>query len=318
MPEEDVTEPESSQAAVPDLHAIIWERYIKALDIERRLHVIDAYVAELQRVSRGKPFRIRNEIVWNAMLDVRDKLTIDLFSLTVEMRHGMKPLDPKVAERTWRGSLKKKRGMFVELRDHHCASLTRTYVPHADDDEYEIAMHTKGKAELFARVFPKCATESPTPADIDQLCEDFRIRMVPLGEDRNKNRAHAFEGDIGKAKLLSPSEHEALFDYIKELLENLSLLSSGSAFADGGRDCSETAADLVDQVLLGQISDVRRFTTRRTREQLYERLHKVDTSERRHEDEFTRRELHFNDRMFGPPFYTTKPRAAKGRSLRRR
>ena len=294
--------PTSIASQVPVLKDIIWERYVRALDIKRRLHVLRPFVAELDRVTRSKPFRFRNDIVWLEILDMRDKLVIDLYSLTVEMRHGVKPLDPNVP---FRGSAKRKRGLFVEIRDHHLASLTRTYVRHPDDDDYEFRLYTKTKAEVFGRLFPSCTADSPTAAQVDELCERFRLRMVPLGDDRNKNRAHALEGDAGLARMHTVPDLAELFEYVEGLLEDLSLVSSGSAFGGDNMvhaDCKETAADQVDMILLGNISDIRQLTMTRTRDQLYDQLHQIHDSSPATEDGDTRK-LHFNDRQFGPPFW---------------
>jgi hypothetical protein len=194
--------------SAPAVKDLLWERFIQALHIKRRLPVIEAFSTELDRVTRGKSFRYRNDIVWRAMLDVRDKLVIDLYSLTVEMRHGMKPLAPNVyVSRRFMA----KRGLFIELRDHHLTRLTRTYAQHPDDDADEIARYTKSKAATFARLFPNSTADSPSASDIEALCEEFRVKMVPLGDDRNKNRAHSFEGESGKAAMLWLPEWQALF-----------------------------------------------------------------------------------------------------------
>lgn len=282
-------------APVPVLKDIIWERYVRALDIKRRLHVQHAFVNELTHVTRGKRFHIRNDIVWQAMNDVRAMLVTDLYSLSVELRHGIKARYPNAKVS------KTKRGLFIEIRDHHLASLTRAYVPHPDDDEYEVALYTKTKARMFARLFPNCTTDSPSATDLEDLCEEFRLKMVPLGEDRNKNRAHAQEGDFGLAKMLSNPELEALFEYLEDLLESLSLISALSSFGGDNMnhaDCTETAADLTDQILFGNISDVTRLTATRTREQLYARLHEIDDAAQDAEHD----KLHFNDRQFKAPF----------------
>jgi hypothetical protein len=289
---------------VPILKDIIWERFMRALNIKRRLHVMSAFVNELDRTSRGEPFRIRNDIVWNAMLDVRDKLVIDLYSLTVEMRHGMKPIDP-TAQGSYRGGFKRKRGLFIEIRDNHLSSVTRTHVPEPDDDEYLIEVDTATKAQAFARLFPNCTTDSPSAADIEDLCERFRVHMIPLGDDRNKNRAHVQEGDAGTAKMLSVPELEALFEYVEDLLEDLSLVSEFSSFGRtdmNHADLKETSADLVDLILLGNFSDVRRFTSKRTRDELYARLHDMHDASASAETGDDERELHFNDRQFAETF----------------
>lgn len=294
----------ATSAAPALLNEVIWGRFVRLLDIKRRLYVMRAFVDELDRVSRGKPFTIRNDIVWNAMLDVRDKLVIDFYSLTVEMRHGMKPLDPRVAARTFRGGLKKKRGLFIEIRDHYLASLTRTYVRHPNDDDDEFNLYTQTRAAQFTRLFPDCTTDSPNVADIEALCERFRIKMVPLGNDRNKNRAHALEGEAGTATMMSVPQLEALFDYAEQVLEDLSLVSALSALCRTNlnhANCVETAADMVDLILLGNFSDVRRLTVQRTRDELYARVHKLQD-----EDAGGVRQLHFNDRQFAAPFTTER------------
>ncbi len=294
---------------VPLLNDIIWGRFVRALDIKRRLHVMRAFVDELDRTSRGQPFTIRNDIVWTMLLDLRDKLVIDLYSLTVEMRHGIKPPTVNVSRRFMR-----KRGLFIEIRDHYLASLTRTYVRHPDDDEYEFEQHTEAKAECFARLFPNCTADTPSACDIEDLCERFRVHMVPLGDDRNKNRAHAQEGEAGTAKMLSVPELEALFEYVEELLEDLSMVSALSSLGRTNlnhADCAETARDIVDMLLLCNIDDVRRLTAKRTRDELYAKLHELDASEPATEPG-GKRDMHFNDRQFGPPFWVSPVTAATG------
>lgn len=295
-------------APPPELDTVLWERYSSLLGIKRRIYFLRAFVNELERVTRGKPFTIRNDILWTIVLDSRDKCVIDLFSLSVEMRHGVRPLAPGARERVSRSFLNK-RGVFFYLLNHYRERLTRTYVAHPSDDEYEVAHHTRGKAEVFERLFPGCTTESPSPADIENLCERFRLRMFPLGQDRNKNRAHAYEGDRGTAPILSIAELEELFKYCEDLLESLSLLSAGAAYARSNMfhaSCGDTAADLIDQILFGDLDDVVRLTGTRTRDELYARLHEIDDTSRGDEEEAervgVRRELRFNDRQFDPRF----------------
>jgi hypothetical protein len=281
------------------LNEVVGGRFFRTADIKRRLHVMRAFVDELTRVSRAKPFSIRNDILWNQMLDVRDKLVIDLYSRTVEMRHGMKPLVKGVKPPSM-----KKRGLFVEIRDNYLASLTRSYAPHPDDNEGEVKRYTKSKAEAFARLFPSCTADSPSAADVEELCERFRLHMVPLGEDRHKNRAHAQEGEAGTVKMMSVPELEALFEYVEDMLQDLSTVSSLAWYAKqdmNNADCKETAADLIDQILLGSVGDVVRLTATRTRDELYARLHEIhDAGEPAEPGDIP--ELHFNDRQFAPPF----------------
>jgi hypothetical protein len=220
------------------------------------------------------------------------------------MRHGMKPLDKKAADRSFRGSQKKKRGFFVEIQDHLLTSITRKYIPHPDDDEDEIDIGAADKSEAFARLFPGCTTESPSAEDVAALCEVFRLKMVDLEKDRHKNRAHPLEGDAGTATMLFVKELDHLFDYTLGLLDDLSTLCSGGAYDHPNMnhaDHEETAADVVDLILLGNIADVKLLTARRTRDELYAELHAIDDAARGgEEDRLDRR--HFNDRQFTSAF----------------
>lgn len=271
--------------AKPLLKDALMERFRALLQIKRRVFVLRAFVDELSRVSRSKPFRIRNDIVWNMVLDYRDKCVIDLYSLSVEMRHGEKPepRDPRVRGNP--GQIKK-RGLFALIRDEYTATFCRTYLPQPDDDAEEVALHTKQHAATFAALFPACTADSPTPADIEDLCEAFRLRMAPLGTDRNKNRAHALEGDAGKAKMLSVDELEALFGFCEDLLEQLSELSDSASYGRPDLNVAstpDTAADLVDLVLFGNTVDVTRLFATRGREAAFARLHAL-ADRRPHDD----------------------------------
>lgn len=292
----------TNDPAPTTVHHEIWQRFRQLVEVKRRLYVVRPFSDELDRARRGKPFRMRNDIVWNAMLDVRDKLVIDLCSLCQEMRHGMKPLEAGANEsRRFLG----KRGFFFALRDRYRSSLRRSYVPHPDDDEYEIVRYTESNARRFEKLFPNCRDESPSADDIEQLCERFRLRTKPLVDDRNKNRAHAYEAmnDVVRVPMLWVPELTSLFEDIEQLLEDLSLLCGGACFVSDNMnhaDCDATAADLVDMVLLGHIDDVRRLTNGRTREELYARLHEIDDSKPIEYAHIS--DLHFNDRQFVPPF----------------
>ncbi len=264
--------------AKPLLKDALMQRYRALLQIKRRVFVLRAFVDELSRVSRSKPFRIRNDIVWNMVLDYRDKCVIDLYSLSVEMRHGVKPEPRAPLVKGNRGQMKKC-GLFALIRDEYTSAFSRTYSPHPDDNADEVALHTKQHAATFAALFPACAADSPSPADIEDLCEVFRLRIAPLGMDRNKNRAHALEGDAGKAKMLSVDELESLFAFCEDLLEQLSELSESASYARPNMNAAstpDTAADLVDLVLFGNAADVTRLFATRGREGVFARLHALD------------------------------------------
>ena len=195
----------------PPLDELLWQCYSKLLVIKRRLHFLQAYSKASDTVTRGKPFRIRNDIVYNMVLDVRDKCVIDLYSLTVGMRHGVRPLDTDVKPPNLR-----KKGLFFHIRESYSSCLCRTYERQHNDWSKKFAIHTKSLAERFDRVFPSCSGDTPSTHDVDQLCEQFRIKMYPLGQDRHKNRAHAYEDDLGDAQMHSFPELADLFKYTED------------------------------------------------------------------------------------------------------
>lgn len=284
--------------APPALSDLLWDRYARLLGVKRRIYVLRAFFDELATVARKKHFQVRNDIVWNMTLDARDKCVIDLYSLTVEMRHGMKPLDPSLTTTPGGG----KRGLFRLVMDHHRASLTRTYLRNSGDNDDEFNLGTKERAALFAGLFPGCSTESPSPQDVELLCERFRLAMVPLGKDRNKNRAHVHEGDFGTVPMQSIEQLEKLFDFCETLLEDLSLASGGPSFVTTNMNrshCPSTAADLADLVLFGNSREIARLQKGRTRDALLARLHEIDDLR---QGEGATEKLCFNQRQFDPTF----------------
>lgn len=287
--------PPSAPPSVPTLHDAIWERYSRLLDIKKRLFVMREFVDETERVSRGKTFQIRNDIVWNMMLDYRDKCVIDLYSLTVEMRHGIRPADGSYVSRKFMS----KTGLFKTIRDRYLASFSRVYAPQPDDDEYEIALYTKRNAEKFPLLFPTATTDMPAASDIEALCERFRLHMRPLGTDRNKNRAHAYEGEAGTTKMHSVDELEKFFKFVETVLKQLALLGTGSDY--GGHDMNvasttRTVQDIADLILLGHQKDIAELLAMRTRDELFDRLHAIDDAKAGSDDRY------FNERRFDDEF----------------
>ena len=274
----------------PSLHDLLWRNFSKLQSIKRRLHFLQAFSETVETATRGKPFRIRNDIVYNMVLDVRDKCVIDLYSCTVGMRHGVRPLDLNVNPS--RQFLRKK-GFFLYLRDFS-TSLNRVYVRQPDDWDDEMLSHTRSTADRFKRLFPDCEKNTPSSSDIDQLCERFRLKMHPLGKDRNKNRAHVHEGDMGNAKMHSFPELAELFEYTEDLVEDLSLLGTSTSFARQNLNhasAKRTSENIVDLILLGNVDDITRWSTKRTREELYTRLHEFHESN-------PKGKRHFNDRQY--------------------
>jgi hypothetical protein len=97
-----------------------------------------------------------------------------------------------------------------------------------------------------------------------------------------------------------------LFKYVEGVIEDLSLVSEGSSFGRqdlNNADRKETAADMVDMILLGNVSDVRRLiTSTRSRDTLYARLHEIHDNPPPREPDDPQLEAFFNDRQYAEPF----------------
>src|SRR5438477_6122025 len=64
----------------PDLDALLSTYDWRLLSLARRQFVMEAFIAELDRASRKKEFRIRNDVTWLMLLDSRDMLVMQLAS----------------------------------------------------------------------------------------------------------------------------------------------------------------------------------------------------------------------------------------------
>lgn len=205
--------------------------------IERRLYMLKAFVAELEKVTRGKEFRIWNGGVWVALLDSRDQLVISLAS--------------------WCKAQWSKGGLFGQIGAHHLGELGRRLPKEAKPVHGEI----EGRDGAFGRLFPaagKAGRHAPTPDDVECLRNAFLARIEGSGlmSDRSDNRAHPFERKSGTAAMLDLPQLGALFEYVHRLLNDLRLLCDRSTRSyNDVYDCGSGSSpeDLVDLVLCGNI-----------------------------------------------------------------
>lgn len=92
----------------------------------------------------------------------------------------------------------------------------------------------------------------------------------------------------------------------EDLLESLSLLSSGPSFSGGNMNhasCDDTAVELVDQIILGSADEVARFIKDGKRDEFYSRLHDLDNSWPKNDEE---RPKYFNDVLWTAEWYGGK------------
>jgi hypothetical protein len=226
------------------------------LVIGRRLGALEAFLAELDRVTRGKPFHVWNGLQWLLLLDSRDILVVHLAS--------------------WAKSVYEPGGLLGQIGANHLRDLSRKLIPTERDlaDAHFMRLRSKFREEAFARLFPNATDAHPKPPDVDGLRDSFSAKMKPVLEDRHANRAHPFERKKGSAAMLELSQMRELYDYSTKMMNDLRLVGCDSTFGypEGSWD-KGAAIDLVDALLIGTSSRMRIVRGETPRDEYYARLH---------------------------------------------
>lgn len=225
----------------------------KLLALRRRQFVLDAFQAELDRVSRGEMCSFHNDIVWTLLLDHRDKNVIDLAS--------------------WAKAAYSPGGLFGAIQAHHPKALAKKRTWGSDEDDHLARLLD---ANFFARHEALFSRSNVKPEDIAILRNEFSLAVDPLMADRNNHRAHIFESEPGDVRMLDLGEVRELYDAIRDLLNDLSLLSVGSTWELvnlNAADTSATACELVDMILLPEWVRRQMGKQGHTRESVYDSLH---------------------------------------------
>jgi hypothetical protein len=245
--------------------------------VARRQYVMEALTKELNRVTRGRTFRIANDVTWLMLLDSLNVLVIHLAS--------------------WARGVYQPGGLIGQLRATHLQSFPRKRPPEPRDGEWSGWRERRDRehAESFARLFPNAIGAYPDGAAFEGLTDDFAARMKPVVDARN-DRAHLYEvKGAGTAKVLDVSELRALVDYGDQFLQDLRMVSEGSSLHHEDMNspkAEDVAPDLVDSLVLGTSDRIRRVRKDQDRDAFYDQLHAE------HERLPTEPDRHFNDRLF--------------------
>jgi hypothetical protein len=232
------------------------------MEIVRRQFLVEAFTADLNRVTREKPFRIKNGVTWMLLLDTRDMLVVHLAS--------------------WAKGVREPGGLIGKLQANHLRSLPRV-LPQSDrrqdepewDWRHDSERRNGEHAEAFTRLFPNGA-EYPDGAAFDQLLQAFKVQMKPLIDDRNWNRAHAFERVSGTTAMLNISDLRALISYAEQFLGDIAMVGCHYTMdrpemnQPSGED---VAPELVDALLLGDSERAARLRGHLIRDDFYAQLH---------------------------------------------
>lgn len=243
------------------------------LSMVRRQYILEAFIAELNRVTRLKHSIWWNGSVFLMILDFRDQNVNHLASWATSLYESGGLLSHISAVPIRRRRYNKER----EKRDPHYAHML-----------------DKSHDESLQRLFPNAKSAHPTRAEVEDLIARFKTRMKPAVDDRNQNRAHPYDGENdGTAKMLDFPQMRELITYAEEFRNDLRTLNDGTKLHH--HDMSDTpsgafAEDLVDMLLLGPSFRRNAVMGDKDRETFYEELHA------RHDalDEETKAKLHWN------------------------
>lgn len=226
--------------------------------------MLDAFVRELDRVTRREPFTIMNELVWTAMIDARDMLVIHFSQ--------------------WICSATGEGGVLTELK--HCPASTfyvcrkpkelpdssRLVGPRLTEEQRRtIARELRdvehgSRLAVFAKLFPEAASapRAPNRADWDALTTRFEERLGPVVHDRNHNRAHPRYGHgtwSSSAEMHDLEQLSAHLEWAMKLLNDLRVVLDDSQLVYSPPHQETGAAEgLVDLLLFGSRDQMDRLS----------------------------------------------------------
>lgn len=263
-----------------DLSALLDKFEHQLQDLTRRQFLIEAFKADLDKVTRGEEFRHRNEVLWRMFLDTRDAHVVTLAS--------------------WARAVYQPGGLFHRLRANHAQDLPTKRPPGPlDDDPSWSAGRDREHADALARLFPGMSEAHPGDQHFDQLREAFVARMKPVVDDA-ANRVRPFDRDplVGAVKMLDFDELRSAVIYAERLMNDLSMVGcqrENDYRETNNPDAADVVPDLVDAILLGERDQIERTRGELDRIAFYDELH------HRHADPAKTRSRYFNDRLFDIP-----------------
>jgi hypothetical protein len=261
--------------ATLSLEERLWKAEHDLMQVARRQYALEAFVKELDRATRFKPFRIWNDIVWMMVLDSRDMLVIHMAS--------------------WVTGVCEKGGLIGQIRAHHVRELPAARRPteRTENNGHLREILDLGHQVAFARLFPGATGAHATAADLEGLKASLRQAADPLVKDRDENRAHVFEqGGSGSAKMLDLTELRNTLAFIEQLLNDLRLVSCSSTMSHhdmNDADSTTVAEEMVESLLVGNSYRRAVVMEGHDREAFYQACHE------RHDALPAERQILFND-----------------------
>ena len=246
-------------------------------DITRRQFILEAFESDLETVTRGEPFRIRNEALWLMLSDTRNSLVLQLAS--------------------WARAVYNTGGLIDRIKAGHAHDLPWKRPPGPlDEDPVWRAGRDREHMDAFTRLFPGVSAAHPNDVQFDQLRDAFVSRMKPIVDEASGRitpfdhnpRAHALKS------LGLPVLREAI-SYAERFLNDFSVV--GCQTERDYREMNTPAAadvvpDMVDALVLGQPSRMEHLRGGLDRVALYDELHHRNSADTGGRSRF------FNDTLF--------------------
>ncbi len=243
--------------------------------IRCRWYYLTAMHAELEKASRGKPFRVMHSIAWQMAFDSNHMLVIELASWV--KRQG-------------------ERGGLFGLMESRLSELERKFPKQRKrrvGDSDLVRYDTEAHETAVRRLFPDSAGRIAQGRDVDALRSTLEAECQHLVDDRNCNRAHPLETPQGEAARVGLEGLGALFERLEGILNDVRLIAdwTTTSFHDMNATPADSAAeDFVDAVLIGTSSRRLVVMGGLDRDAYYARLHALHDA-----DPDKKPDVHFNE-----------------------
>lgn len=250
------------------LEDLLSEIEYKVLQIKKRFYSIKAILDELKKVTGDKKFTIKNDIIWQMVIDSYEMLIIDLASLYRGMCEGggffgqLKSHSSELRKRSHR-KMEVGEPMLVENTNHRFTEKDRKrFIDEMKQDTRK--MLAKGIQDSLLELFPELKDSVYMKAKhnhIEALKNRFWEMSKELVQDRDDVRAHKYEGKPidSNAEKITPEKLEEHFTRLEKMLNAIRIAGLNSSFGYSNMNWSDvdrTAQDVVDLAMNGYINDL--------------------------------------------------------------
>jgi hypothetical protein len=250
------------------LEQLLAEIENKILTIKKRLYFLKAILGEIEKVTGGKKFNIKNDVIWQMMSDSYEMLIIDLASLYRGMCESggffgkLKHFSP---------TLRKKSHRSIEVGEPTILQHGKNMTP-ADLERVKKQAQTElkklyaqGIEEALLELFPELKEAQDKKANhdhIEALKDRFWNLNVELVRERDNFSAHRYESkndSFENLKRIGLPAVEAHFQRLEKMMNAIRLVAFNSTFSYSNMNLASSpraAEDIVDLLMNGSFNNV--------------------------------------------------------------